>query len=155
MPYLIPIVAMAIPIVAIVGGITAGIVRTLGQQKIAEMAMRERIAAIEKGLDPARLPPLPALVSSGEIDVRGRTARERALRTAQGLWIAGIITFAAGVGLTVMFFAFPEAGGHGRLAIGVLPACVGAGLAAAGWVVRLSAPPERPAPAAPGETSAR
>ena len=37
---LIVLFAMAIPIIAIIGGITAGIVRTLGQQRLAELAHR-------------------------------------------------------------------------------------------------------------------
>src|SRR5258705_4844462 len=75
----VPIVALAIPIVAIVGGITAGIVRTLGRQRLVELAQRERIAAIERGIDPTKLPPLPAMMDeTGRYTMRGpRTARHR------------------------------------------------------------------------------
>src|SRR5207248_4823258 len=50
----LPFLIFSIPIVAIVGGITAGIVRTLGNQRLMELAQRERIAAIERGVDPSK-----------------------------------------------------------------------------------------------------
>ena len=56
---LLPLVALAIPILAVTGGIIAGIVRAVGQQRLIELAHRERIAAIERGIDPSKLPPLP------------------------------------------------------------------------------------------------
>src|SRR5436309_9971634 len=49
-----------IPIVAIVGGLTAGIVSIVTKGRIRELEIRERIAMIEKGLVP---PP--------EVDPRG------------------------------------------------------------------------------------
>jgi hypothetical protein len=137
---LVPIVALCIPIVAIVGGITAGVVRILAQQKIAELGMKERIAAIERGIDPARLPPLPAFDSDGAL---AGTPRERALRTAQRLQIAAIITSAAGLGLCIMLLAIPESRGAGVWPIGLIPVLIGAGLGLSGQLVRRNAPPER------------
>ena len=65
-----------IPIVAIVGGITAGIVTTVMKARIRELEIRERIAMIERGLVP---PP--------EVDPRGF---ERAMHRADRLqWSAG------------------------------------------------------------------
>jgi hypothetical protein len=65
-----------IPIVAIIGGITAGIVATVMKARIRELEIRERIAMIEKGLVP---PP--------EVDPRGF---ERALNRSERLnWSAG------------------------------------------------------------------
>jgi hypothetical protein len=49
-----------IPITAIVGGITYGIVQTLARARVRELEVRERIAMIERGLVP---PP--------EVDPRG------------------------------------------------------------------------------------
>jgi hypothetical protein len=138
---LVPIVAMFIPIVAIIGGITAGIVRTLGQQKIAELAMRERIAAIERGVDPARLPPLPTVADPGEGPPR--TARERSLARAQGLQIAAVITGAAGLGLCILFAIIPHTRDHNIWALGVLPILIGAALGVSSVLVRGNAPPER------------
>ena len=62
--FFVPFLVFAIPIIAIVGGITAGIVRTLGRQRLIELAQRERIAAIERGVDPSKLPPLPRPTST-------------------------------------------------------------------------------------------
>jgi hypothetical protein len=65
-----------IPIVAIIGGITAGIVTTVMKARIRELEIRERIAMIERGLVP---PP--------EVDPRGF---ERAMyRAERRQWSAG------------------------------------------------------------------
>jgi hypothetical protein len=65
-----------IPIVAIVGGITAGIVSTIVKARVRELEIRERIAMIERGLVP---PP--------EVDPRGF---ERAMYRADRVqWSAG------------------------------------------------------------------
>jgi hypothetical protein len=141
---LVPIVALAIPIVAIIGGITAGIVRTLGQQKIAELAMRERIAALEKGLDLARLPALPTVGDPGEASFHAVTPRERALRTSQGLRIGGLVTVAGGTGLAVLLVAIPESRETLIWLIGLIPVLVGLALLAAGQMVRREAPPAAP-----------
>ena len=53
---LIPFVLFAIPIITIIGGIAIGIIRAIGEQRLLELAQRERIAAIERGLDPTKLP---------------------------------------------------------------------------------------------------
>ena len=57
---ILPIMIFSVPLVAIVGGITMGIVRTMTQSRIIENAQRERIAAIQAGIDPSKLPPLPS-----------------------------------------------------------------------------------------------
>lgn len=46
---------MSIPLIAIIGGLTVAIVKMLGRQRLEELARRERIAAIERGIDPSRL----------------------------------------------------------------------------------------------------
>src|SRR5881397_1353510 len=83
----IPIVALAIPIVAIIGGITAGIIRTLGRQRLIELAQRERIAAIERGVDPAKLTPLPVDALDDEPETWHMNQYDRDRRRAQGLMI--------------------------------------------------------------------
>ncbi|MGE5177630.1 MAG: DUF6249 domain-containing protein [Bacteroidota bacterium] len=86
-----------IPVIAIIGGITMGIIRTVGQQRMAELARRERIAAIERGIDPDKLPPQ---ASPEGYDVYG--VGNGRLRRAHGLMISGSILIAVGLGLFVL-----------------------------------------------------
>ncbi|MBI1799299.1 MAG: hypothetical protein HYR73_06395 [Candidatus Eisenbacteria bacterium] len=133
----------AIPIVAIVGGITAGIVRTLGQQRIMELAQRERIAAIERGIDPAKLPPLP-IVGSGYGGM-GRwsdlgvgvypTYRDFARQRAQGLMIGGLCTLFVGIALAI-FLGLVNDGERGVWAVGLIPGGVGLALIISSLIVR-------------------
>jgi hypothetical protein len=44
------IMLMSIPIVAMVGGFTALIVKIVGRQRLQERAYRERIAALQRGM---------------------------------------------------------------------------------------------------------
>src|SRR5439155_25802393 len=90
----VPIIALAIPIVAIIGGITAGIIRTLERQRLIELAQRERIAAIERGVDPAKLTPLPVEALDDEPETWHMNQYDRDRRRAQGLMIWGIVTLA-------------------------------------------------------------
>jgi hypothetical protein len=47
---------LSIPIVAVIGGVVTWIVKLICRQRLDELARRERIAAIERGFDPAQLP---------------------------------------------------------------------------------------------------
>ena len=97
-----------IPIVAIIGGITAAIVATVMRARVRELEIRERIAMIENGLVP---PP--------EVDPRGF---ERALyRSERVQWSshasrhrrAGITLLGIGFGLMLLISVaggVPEAG---------------------------------------------
>jgi hypothetical protein len=119
---------LMIPIVAIIGGITLAIVRTVGQQRIAELERRERIAAIERGLDPAKLPPpsTPGAYENGH----GWGSRTR---RAHGLLIGGLVTVASGIGLAIFLYAMEPAKDHWTL--GFLPVLVGAALIASARIV--------------------
>jgi len=125
-----PIVVFAIPIVAIVGGITAGIVRTISRHRLIELAQRERIAMIERGLDPSKLPPLPISADFGSPLAPGESARRR----SQGLYIGGFVTLAVGISLGV--FLYFVANEQGVWAVGLMPAAVGLALIISGFLIR-------------------
>lgn len=117
----ISFVAVGIPFLAIVGGILMAIVRMRGEQKMAELARRERIAAIERGVDLDKLPPVAAPDGYGAYDQgNGR------LRRAHGLMIGGVVTVAVGIGLAILFFAVEPEKKH--FVIGVVPFMVGLSL---------------------------
>jgi predicted acyltransferase len=128
-----------LPIVAIIGGITAGILKTRGQQRIIELAQRERIAAIEKGIDPANLPPLPTL--GGDLTAMSLTPRQADLRRAQGLLGAGLVLLAVGLGLSVMLVFLPDPDANKAWAAGIIPTFIGLAFLVVSAVVRRGAPP--------------
>ncbi len=130
---LIPPLIFAIPIIAITGGIISGIVKAAGRQRLIELAQRERIAAIERGIDPAKLPPLPALDEAADWMGRPYGARYR----SQGLLIGGLITLFAGAGImTFLLILKPDGGDHPVWAVGLIPAFVGVALLLSAWIVR-------------------
>src|SRR5438445_8420947 len=126
--FFIPFLVFAIPIVAIIGGITAGIVRMLGQQKLAELAARERMAAIERGIEPSKLPPMPGLGDDGWIG-QGYDPRRR----AQGLMIGGLVTLAVGIALSILIWTTSEE--RSGWAVGLIPGLVGVALLLSAWIV--------------------
>jgi len=135
MPLIAWALIMAIPLVAIIGGIISGVVRTLGRQKILEMAQRERIAAIERGIDPSKLPPLPALEDDEDFACcRPETYARRQHHRFQGLLIGGIITAAAGIGVAVMLRVLEEE--DPSWIVGIVPLLVGLALLVSAWLVR-------------------
>lgn len=102
---------LSIPVLAIVGGFTMGIIRTLSRQRLIELAQKERIAAIERGVDPAKLPPieLPSGLRGKE---NGMTFEQRALQRSHGLMIGGLIVFFFGIAMSIMIGALePDPGG--------------------------------------------
>jgi hypothetical protein len=155
----IPLMVFAIPIVAIVGGITAGIVRSIGNQRLVELAHRERIAALERGVDPSKLPPLPTMEESRDMGDAGWSGASRGLynshhsdrRRSQGLMIGGIVTLFTGIGLMLFFHVLNEGTEH-VWAVGMIPAAVGLALLLSAMIVRPrdgGMPPSPPAPPAP------
>jgi hypothetical protein len=120
--------AMAIPIVAIIGGITVAVVRTLGQQRMAELAHKERIAAIERGIDPAKLPPPPVL------DYGPAYGAYSPLRRYHGLLIGGIITTI--VGITVGAFLYLMETEKNAWSIGLIVSGVGIALLLSALLVK-------------------
>ena len=118
----------AIPLVGMIGGITIGIIRVLGQQRLAELARRERIAAIERGLDPDKLPPAPDLEG---YDPYG--AGNGRLRRAHGLTIGGLVLIAVGFSMAVLLYQVEPSKPHWVL--GLTPLMVGLALLFASRIV--------------------
>jgi hypothetical protein len=127
-----PVLVFAIPIIAIVGGITAGIVKTISRHRIIELAQRERIAMIERGLDPSKLPPLP--VSEIAEDTPMLSPTDAARRRAQGLLIGGLVTLAVGLSLGVMLYYI--AGEPGVWSVGLIPVAIGIALLISATLIR-------------------
>jgi hypothetical protein len=121
--FIAPFLVLSIPIIAIVGGITAGIVRQIGRHRLIELAQQERIAAIQRGIDPSQLPPLPIdLDSAGALSPY---ASEK--RRAQGFLTGGVITLFVGLGVSV-FLMLLDPGDHNVWAVGLIPAFAGVAL---------------------------
>ena len=130
---IMPIMVFSVPIVAIVGGITMGIVRTMTQARIVENAQRERIAAIQAGIDPSKLPPIPNAEYQEATD-HARDPEKSQRRRTNGLMVGGIVTLFTGIGLSC-FFSLMDQGGN-AWAIGLIPAFVGFGLLVSAFLVR-------------------
>ncbi|HEX2833117.1 MAG TPA: DUF6249 domain-containing protein [Thermoanaerobaculia bacterium] len=110
------VLVFSIPLAAVIGSILAVILRTRGQQRLTELAYRERLAAIERGLDLSQLPPLLP------------TPRQSTARREQGMFIGGLLTAAIGIGLSLTLLLLPPGQGHDAWSIGFVPLCIGIAL---------------------------
>lgn len=124
---------VALGALSITGGIVSGFVRGRQRQNVAEMIQRERIALIERGTDPERLPslqshPLWAAIENGAVSERQLAARRR-----QGLIIAGLLFTFFGIALGT--FLSQVAGDHVWV-VGLLPASIGLALLVSSMVVK-------------------
>jgi hypothetical protein len=128
----VPFLVFSIPIIAIVGGITAGIVKTISRHRIIELAQRERIAMIERGLDPSKLPALPLseITDAAPLMSQADAARNR----SQGLMIGGLVTFAGGISLGVLLYNIADEAGV--WSVGLIPAAIGVALILSAFLVR-------------------
>lgn len=125
---LLPFMVFAIPIVAIVGGITAGIVKTMTDARLMENAQRERMAAIQRGIDLDKLPPLPVLgPATGDL-LAGFNPLAAQRHRAQGLLIGGVITLFAGLGIGTFLYFIAGRDGDAVWAVGIIPAFIGLAL---------------------------
>lgn len=129
--FFLPLIALLIPIIAISGGIIHGIVRTVGRQRLAELAQKERIAAIQQGIDPSKLPPL--MTPGGDPHDMGLTFEQRQRRSAQGLMIGGIITTAVGFGIAIPLLVMNEPEGW---IPGAVLLSIGLALLLSAWIIR-------------------
>jgi len=131
---LVPMMIFAIPIVAIIGGITAGIVKTMSQGRVIEMAQRERIAAIQAGIDPSKLPPIPISTDFNDATEALRDPVASARNRSQGLLIGGFVTLLGGIGLGLFLYIVND--GDRVWSVGLMPAFIGIALLISGFLVR-------------------
>jgi hypothetical protein len=132
----IPFLVFSIPIIAITGGIVLGVVRAIGRQRALELAQRERIVAIERGIDPAKLPPIN--LGGQDVEALVEASSHNPLRRAQGLLIGGLVTLFAGIGITVfllLMLRHHEGDDAMAWAVGLIPSFVGIALLMSSWIV--------------------
>ena len=129
----VPFLVFAIPIVAIAGGILAGIIRTVSAHRLMEVAVRERMALVARGVDPARLPGLPAGVGSGWFPFHSFADHSRF--RAQGLLVGGLVMFLGGIALGV-FLGLTESWESREWTVALVPISVGIALLVSSALVR-------------------
>jgi hypothetical protein len=137
MPAVIAALVFAIPVLAIMGGIIAGILKAQGRRRLVELIQRERIAAIERGVDPSKLPPPPTLdIDAASVATLVRSFRQSNAQKAQGFLITGLIILATGIGLSLMLLLLPDEEANRAWATGILPLSVGIALIVSSAIVR-------------------
>jgi hypothetical protein len=118
---LVPLAALAIPIVAIAGWMLARVIRTISAHRLVEAALRERVALIAHGMDPSRLPAANVCVGLG-MDAVGYD-RHR----AQGLLVWGAALLAGGASFALIT-GWLDSWGDGDWPLGVVAASIGVAL---------------------------
>jgi hypothetical protein len=129
----VPFLVFAIPIVAIAGGILAGIIRNLSAHRLMEVAVRERMALIARGVDPARLSGLSAGLGSGFFPFRSFADHSRF--RAQGLLIGSLVMILGGIALGV-FLALVDCPESRDWTIALVPVSIGIALLVSSLIVR-------------------
>ncbi len=145
---LVPMMIFALPIVAVAGGITAGIVKTISRHRLMELAQRERIAAIERGIDPNKLPPMTAMMSDSGDAPTYMTFRQASIHRSRGLLIGGIITLSVGIGVSAMlYFVADSSTDSNAWATGLIPTFIGVALILSSFLYRRFAAEDGEGPA--------
>ena len=125
---------MSLGAIAIIGGIASGMVRGFQRQRMVELLQRERVALIERGVDPEKIPALnqQAIVTA----FGGGIADERvsAEKRKQVLVIVGLVFTFIGIGLG--FFLSQVAGDDHVWAVGLMPLSIGLALLLGSRVVK-------------------
>jgi len=129
----VPFLVFAVPVVAIAGGILAGIIKTISAHRLMEVAVRERMALIARGVDPARIPGLPAGVGSGLFPLLSFADHSRF--RAQGLLIGGLVTLLGGIALGA-FLGLTESWESREWTVALVPVSIGIALLASSAIVR-------------------
>jgi hypothetical protein len=142
----IPLMLLSIPIVAIVGGIAAGIVRMMHRHRTFELIQRERIAAIERGLDPDKIASLQRPIMFDELGVF-TDPRMTAQKQRQGLLIGGIVTLFSGLAISVFVYGVTDGNERDKVwLVGMIPAAVGVALLLSSALIRPIEPGPPPPP---------
>lgn len=116
------LLVLGTPFVAVIGAVAVAILRLKGQQRLAELVQRERLAAIERGLDLSQLAlPVPS-----------------AAPRARGLLVGGVVTIALGLGLALTLVLLPDPEAKTAWPIGLVPFFVGVALVIAARITRES-----------------
>jgi peptidoglycan/LPS O-acetylase OafA/YrhL len=129
----VPFLVFAVPIVAIAGGILAGIIRSISAHHLMEVALRERMALIARGVDPARIPGLSTGAGLGLFPQLSFADHSR-LR-AQGLLIGGLVTLLGGLALGA-FLGLTESWESHEWTFALVPVCIGLALLVSSLIVR-------------------
>lgn len=126
---LVPLAALAIPIVAIAGGLAARVIRTVSAHRLLEAAVQERIALIAHGVDPARI---PGAAAGGGPWRMGVADYDR--YRAQGLLVWGFALLAGGVSFALVAGTL-DAWTEGDWPLGVIAAAIGFALLLGGAII--------------------
>jgi hypothetical protein len=129
----VPSLVFAIPIVAIAGGILAGIIRSLSAHRLMEVAVRERMALLARGVDPARIPGLPAGADPALFPLLSFADHSRF--RAQGLLIGGLATLLGGIALGA-FLGLTESWESREWTIALVPVSIGIALLVSSLIVQ-------------------
>jgi hypothetical protein len=127
----VPFLVFAVPIVAIAGGILAGIIKTVSSHRLMEAVVRERMALIARGVD---LDKLPATVSGALAGASLLSMRDLTRLRAQGLLVAGFVTLAGGASFAAVSYALDSWDG-GDWGVGVVAAAIGLALILSGLLI--------------------
>jgi hypothetical protein len=130
---IVPFLVFAVPIVAIAGGILARIIRSISAHRLMEVAVRERMALIARGVDPARIPGLSAGAGFGLFPLLSFADHSR-LR-AQGLLIGGFVTLMGGIAFGA-FLGLTESWESREWTVALVPVSIGIALLVSGLIVR-------------------
>ena len=129
--FFVPFMVFAVPVVAVAGGILAGIIKTVSAHRLMEAAVRERMALIARGMDPAKFPP------PGDANLVGgllMSLPDYPRYRAQGLVIGGIVTLAGSLswlGVVAMLGSWVD----GDWGIAVIAGSVGIALILSGLII--------------------
>jgi hypothetical protein len=123
-----PLMVFGIPIVAIAGGILAGIVRTVSTHRLMEVAIRERMALVARGVNPDQIPTTLGFSFGSEPVVAIERFR------AQGLLVAGFVIVVGGAAVALVDW-YVGIGDPFTWPVGVIGMVIGVALLLSGVII--------------------